>query len=242
LERQPQKGGPSNARLRLLLVAGVVGGVLVAAASLSPAGLTGWDVANAAPLAIILLLMVARLSVSTRPLGPMARQLAVFLSFGVVLIVGYSYRDDFGHLFDRALGTIVPGRGAETARGVMQFQADDSGQFVIDAEVNGVAVHFLVDTGASGIALTQRDASRLGMHLEDLQFTGLFATANGTERAAPVTLGSVRIGPMSARAVAAWVNEGDLDQSLLGMSFLSTLGRVEIHGHTLVLQSGSDQQ
>jgi aspartyl protease family protein len=93
-----------------------------------------------------------------------------------------------------------------------------------------------MDTGASGIALSRRDAGRLGLDTKDLRYTGLFSTANGMVRAAPVTLDSVQIGPLSANAVSAWVNEGDLDQSLLGMSYLSTLGRIEIKGDTLILE------
>jgi aspartyl protease family protein len=203
---------------------------------MSPGALDGWDIARGLPLAIILLLMVARLSASTRPLGPMARQFAVILAFGTILVVGYSYRDDLTAAFGRAMGTIVPSRGTEIAPGMMRFIADDRGQFAIDATVNGVAVHFLMDTGASGIALSRRDAGRLGLDPKDLRYTGLFATANGMVRAAPVTLDSVQIGPLSANAVPAWVNEGDLDQSLLGMSYLSTLGRIEIKGDTLILE------
>ena len=95
---------------------------------------------------------------------------------------------------------------------------------------------FLVDTGASGIALSKRDAERLGLKPEDLRYTAPFSTANGMTRATPVTLDAIKIGPMRAYSVHAWVNEGDLDQSLLGMSYLSTLGRVEIRGDTLILE------
>jgi aspartyl protease family protein len=234
LERRPRKG--SSPALRLLLIGGVIAGVIALAASASPRGLDGWDVAYASPLIVILILMVMRLAASTSPLGPKAKQLAFFLILGTVLVVGYSYRDTLDVIFGRTLGSIVPGHGTQIAPGMMRFQADDGGQFVIDATVNGTAVHFLVDTGASGIALSQRDASRLGFKPEDLRYTSLFSTANGTTRGAPVTLDAIKIGPMQAYSVHAWVNEGDLSQSLLGMSYLSTLGRVEIKGDTLILE------
>jgi aspartyl protease family protein len=231
VERRPPRGG--SPFLRLALIAGIVAAIVGAVASSSPGALSGWDVAYAAPLSIILILMVMRLAVSTRPLGRMAKQLSFFLIAGTVLVVGYSYRDDLGVMFGRTMSSVVPGRGAQVSPGVMRFQADDGGQFVIDATVNGTAVRFLVDTGASGIALSKRDAQRLGFDAKDLRYTGLFSTANGTTRAAPVTLDAIKIGPMQAYSVHAWVNDGDLDQSLLGMSYLSTLGRVEIKGDTL---------
>jgi aspartyl protease family protein len=220
----------------LLLIGGAVAGVIAVAASASPRGLDDWDVAYASPLIIILILMVMRLAASTSPLGPKAKQLAFFLVAGTVLVVGYSYRDNMGVIFGRMLGSIVPGHGTQIAPGMRRFQADDGGQFVIDATVNGTAVHFLVDTGASGIILSQRDAGRLGFEAKDLRYTSQFSTANGTTRGAPVTLDAIKIGPMQAYSVHAWVNEGDLDQSLLGMSYLSTLGRVEIKGDTLILE------
>ena len=234
MEKPPRKGGFLT--VRLVLIAGIVAAVIGIFASASPGGLGGWDVARAAPLSVILVLMVMRLAASTQPLGRMAKQLSLFLIAGTVLVVGYSYRDDLGVIFGRTLGTVVPGHGTQIAPGMMRFQADDGGQFVIDATVNGTAVHFLVDTGASGIALSKRDAERLGIDAKDLSYTGLFSTANGTTRAAPVTLDAIKIGPMQAYSVHAWVNEGDLDQSLLGMSYLSTLGRVEIKGDTLILE------
>ena len=119
---------------------------------------------------------------------------------------------------------------------MMRFTADDTGQFAIDATVNGVAVHFLMDTGASGIALSRRDADRLGFDPKALRYSDIVSTANGMTRAAPVMLDSIQIGPLSAESVHAWVNQGDLDQSLLGMSYLSTLGRIEIKGDTLILE------
>jgi len=234
MERGPRKGGSRT--LRLALIAGIVAAVIGIVASSSPGGLGGWDVARAAPLSIILVLMVMRLAASTRPLGHMAKQLSFFLIAGTVLVVGYSYRDDLNGVFGRTLGTLVPGHGTQIAPGMMRFQADNRAQFVIDATVNGTAVHFLVDTGAGGIILSKRDAERLGFKPEDLRYTTPFSTANGMTRGAPVTLDAIKIGPMRAYSVHAWVNEGDLDQSLLGMSYLSTLGRVEIKGDTLILE------
>jgi aspartyl protease family protein len=225
------------ALLRFLVIAAFVIAIIATVAALSPGAVSGEDAAYAAPLSIWLVWMVLRLATATRhPMSKMAKQLSVFLILGVVLVVGYSYRDDFNGIFGRALGTAVPGHGTEVAPGMMRVQADDGGQFVINATVNGTAIHFLVDTGASGIALSQRDARRLGIDPKDLGYTAIFSTANGKTRAAPIKLDSIQVGPLSASNVSAWVNEGDLDQSLLGMSYLSTLGRIEIRGDTLILE------
>lgn len=234
MERRPHR--PGSPLLRLALIAGIVLAIIGAAVSSSPGGLGGSDIAYALPGSIILALMAMRLAASTQPLGRIAKQLSFFLITGAVLVIGYSYRGDLGMVSDRVLGAVVPGHGTQVAPGMMRFQADDRGQFVIDATVDGTAIHFLVDTGAGGIALSKRDAERLGLEPDSLRYTIPISTANGMTRAAPVTLDAVAIGPMQAHSVRAVVNEGDLDQSLLGMSYLSTLGRVEIRGDTLILE------
>jgi aspartyl protease family protein len=234
MERRPRKAG--NWTLRLALIAVILSAIIGVAASMSPGGLGDWDAARAIPLGVILILFVARLATSTQPLGRMAKQLSVFLALGTVLVVGYSYRDDVNAIFGRAVGTAVPARGVQVAPGVMRFEADDGGAFVVNATVNGTAVRFLIDTGASGIALSQRDARRLGIDDNTLDYNTPILTANGMTRAASVTLKSIEVGPLTAHDVKAWVNKGELDQSLLGMSFLSTLGRVEIRGHALTLE------
>jgi aspartyl protease family protein len=234
MHRRTRKAG--NWTLRLAVIAVILTAIVGMAASMAPGGLDDWGVARAIPLGVIIILMVLRLAASTRPLGHMAKQLSVFLALGAVLVVGYSYKDDLQAIFGRTLGTVVPGRGTEVAPGMMRFQADNSGQFVVNATVNGKGVRFLVDTGASGIALSRRDAERLGFDNSKLDFDTPFSTANGMTRGARITLDAIQVGPLTAHGVRAWVNEGDLDQSLLGMSYLSTLGRVEIRGDTLILE------
>ncbi len=229
-------GPPHRTLFRLLIIGGIVGTIVVIAVSLSPRRLNGWDEAWLAPTAIVSVMVVSRLVMSRQALGAMGRQVLAVLAIFVVLMVGYSYRDDLGEIFDRALGTIAPSRGVRLAPGIMRFTADSEGQYHIDARVDGVGVHFLVDTGASGIALSRADARALGFDVKDLRFTELYSTANGMTRGAPVVLNSIEIGPLGATHVRASVNEGDLDESLLGMSYLSTLGRIEIKGDRLTIE------
>lgn len=105
----------------------------------------------------------------------------------------------------------------------LTIPADMRGHFLVDAEVNGTAVTFLVDTGASSVVLSPQDARRIGLEPERLRFTERFGTANGTVRAAPVELREIRIGQLAQRYVPASVNEAPMGISLLGMTFLSRL-------------------
>jgi aspartyl protease family protein len=237
LERPPPPRGPIRFGPRFFLFAGLIVTVLAVIVVALPSGPGTGDIVRAIPTGIILLLFAARLATSRVLLSQMARQLGVFVALGAILLIGYSYRTELSDVLGRAMGTVMPSRGTEIAPGMMRFTANDQGQFSVDARVNGNGVRFLMDTGASGIVLSARDAGRLGFDLHSLHYTGLFSTANGMVRAAPVTLDTLTVGPFTATGVTAWVNEGDLGQSsLLGMSYLSTLGRIEIKGDTLLLE------
>jgi len=113
----------------------------------------------------------------------------------------------------------LPGRAIPVSGGVELAAADD-GHFYAEALVNGVNVRFAIDTGASQIVLNQRDARRIGLDPGTLAYTGVATTANGTTPTAPVRLDSLVLGPYEDRNVPAVVNRGDLDTSLLGVSYL----------------------
>ncbi len=111
-------------------------------------------------------------------------------------------------------------------------KAADS-HFWADANVNGQPVHFLVDTGATAVALTPADAQRLGFKPADLKYGHSVTTATGSTRAAQVTLTSVSVNGARLQDVKALVVAEGLDVSLLGMSYLGRLTRFEATRDTL---------
>ena len=114
---------------------------------------------------------------------------------------------------------------------------DERGHFQVDARIEGRKLSFMVDTGASVIALTASDAARLGIHPAQREFVTEVKTANGTVRAAPVRLDEVEVGDLVVRDVAALVMPDEaLSDNLLGLSFLSRLRRFEYSGGRLVLE------
>ncbi len=94
---------------------------------------------------------------------------------------------------------------------------------LIDASDGGRAVHLMVDTGASVVALTPADAVRLGLRLKPDDFSGTVITASGPARAAPVQLRAVAVAGARVERVEALVVEKGLPHSLLGMSYLGRL-------------------
>jgi len=102
----------------------------------------------------------------------------------------------------------------------VNLAADARGHFVTMGQVNGGAVRFLVDTGATLVALPASEAERLGINYK-LGKPGLSRTANGTTPTYLIKLDTVRIGDVVINQVDAAVMEGGLDIALLGMTFLN---------------------
>ena len=112
-----------------------------------------------------------------------------------------------------------------------------NGHFQVAGAVDGHRLNFMVDTGASVIALTARDAAALGIHPAESEYTATVRTANGTVHAAPVTLDRVEIEDLVEYNVGAMVlPDGALNDNLLGLTFLSKLRKFEYSDGRLVLE------
>jgi len=131
-----------------------------------------------------------------------------------------------------------PGAGREVVgNGNASFvirRAPDS-HFYADAEVNGAMIHFLVDTGATGILLTQGDAERAG--ISGGEYTAKAVGVGGEISLMPATAEQIALGPHNARNVPVMVaKDSHLPVSLLGQSYLSRIGTVSISGDAMTLQ------
>jgi aspartyl protease family protein len=126
--------------------------------------------------------------------------------------------------------------GANENDGGVTLRAGEYGHFETAADVNGRSIDVMVDTGASLVALTYEDAERAGIFLRTADFTHSVSTANGTAKIAPVRISSISIGGITVRNIEGAVSQpGKLHKTLLGMSFLGRLSRVDMRAKTLVL-------
>jgi len=110
---------------------------------------------------------------------------------------------------------------------VVLHRATD-GHYYARAQVNGTEIRFLVDSGATIVALTREDAAHAGIHVGPGDFTDTAETPSGIVALKPIILDRVSIGPVAATRVRAAVMGGQGGMSLLGQSFLTRIGKVEI--------------
>jgi aspartyl protease family protein len=133
-----------------------------------------------------------------------------------------------------------PGPAAPAYSGgprTVEIPRDARGHFRVTGVVDGRRLEFMVDTGATVIALKKSDAARLGYHPTPRDYFGQVRTANGIVRVAPIRLGMVEVGGVLVRDVEANVSPDEaLGENLLGLSFLSRLRRFEYREGRLVLE------
>ncbi|MGH6926280.1 MAG: TIGR02281 family clan AA aspartic protease [Propylenella sp.] len=120
----------------------------------------------------------------------------------------------------------------------VEVKAARDGHFYVDAEVNFREVRFMVDTGATVVALRQSDAAAAGIRPRPADFLHPVQTANGTTNAAAATLDSVTVAEIEVRNVRALVlPDEQLSVSLLGASFLNGVERFEVTDGTLIFEN-----
>ena len=201
-------------------------------------GLTQDQLGRLIPMVVILLIIAAGVfSRQRHRFGELVGNLVLWAGIFGVAMVGYAYRDDLQGVASRVFGELMPGTAVvDSSGGTATFRAGMDGHFTINADINGATVRTIFDTGASAVVLTHADAIKAGIDTDTLRYDIQVQTANGTGRAAGVTLDRLEVGGITRNRVRAFVAErGALDTSLLGMSFLTTLSRYAVSGNSLEL-------
>lgn len=172
-----------------------------------------------------------------------ARDFLTWVLVAVMLVAGYSYREEILSLGHRVAGELLPpGTALRADRESLgdrslQIRRRSDGHFIVRPQVNGLVLSMLVDTGASTVVLKPADAQRLGFDVDKLKYTVAVQTANGTTYAASIRLRELALGPITVTEVDALVaRPGALKENLLGMSFLSRLRSYEFTTEYLTLR------
>ena len=160
----------------------------------------------------------------------MGQALRMALAWGLIFVgvmAGYGLWSDIRQ-------DVMP-RQMVSDSGQVEVPRASDGHYYLTLTINGMAVPFMVDTGASGMVLSTEDAARLGIEADSLQFLGQAMTANGVVRTARVTLPEVELGPFRNTDFRAFVTEGEMPGSLLGMDYLGQF-RMEFDQGRLILR------
>lgn len=123
------------------------------------------------------------------------------------------------------------GYSAPAARTEMSIARGNGGHYWVSGTINNQSAQFLVDTGATSVAMNEGQARRLGIDYRAVGTPMMASTASGTARGWKVTLNSVKLGGVEVLGVEAVVLEGEFPtEILLGMSYLNRVGWREDQG------------
>ena len=132
------------------------------------------------------------------------------------------------------VGQHAIGAAPADGSGMVVMTADSQGHFYATGSVNGAAVRFLVDTGATMVSLGANDARRIGLDFNRGQ-KSMTQTANGQTMVSKVKLDTVRIGDVTLHNVDALIHQTEMPMALLGMSFLNRM-EMQRDGSTMTLR------
>ncbi|MFC7705028.1 TIGR02281 family clan AA aspartic protease [Plastorhodobacter daqingensis] len=163
-----------------------------------------------------------------RQMGQMVQQMAIWLLIIIGLATGWGLWSDLQR--DR-----IPQHSVITGAARVEVPRAIDGHYYLTLELNGTPVRFVVDTGATDVVLTTQDAARIGIDPADLGYFGQARTANGTVRTARIRIDEVTLGEFRDTNLTAWVNEGQMETSLLGMAYLNRFERIEMVRDRLIL-------
>lgn len=172
------------------------------------------------------------------------KDISSWAGIALLLVTVYTFKTELMEGTERVIQQVLPAgtnlnitpQNAENA--TVRLRIRDDGQFVVRTTTNNKSISMLIDTGASHVVLSASDARTLGINLDTLNYVIPINTANGSTLAARQTIDVISIGPIKINRIDALIaREGDLTQSLLGMSFLRRLRSYEVTGDFLVLRS-----
>ena len=176
--------------------------------------------------------------------GQIIKDIISWAGIILILVTIYTFRFELMEGVDKVTHQLLP---AGTNISLSPFSKDkaavrvrklENGHFVVKTLTSNRPITMLVDTGASSVILSARDARTIGIPPESLNYNIPINTVAGRTVAARIIIDKITIGPITLRAVEALVaREGELNESLLGMSFLNRLRSYEVKGDFLILRS-----
>ena len=166
----------------------------------------------------------------------------VFFAIAALVLAGVMPRV-MSHVGNAPATEAQPAKRAEAPKQqtnsvrTVTVRGDRLGHFQVEGSVDGRRLDFMVDTGASLVALRERDANKLGIFPTPRDYTARTSTANGVIAVAPVRLSSLEVNGIRIYDVGAVViPDQALGVNLLGMSFLSRVRRFEMANGRLVME------
>ncbi|MBF8247021.1 MAG: TIGR02281 family clan AA aspartic protease [Rickettsia sp.] len=162
--------------------------------------------------------------------------IVIWLLIGLILIILYSFEYELWYVWDRVKINLMPKHyysKSKTERIILKREKD--GHFYLNAKLNGKAIRFLIDTGATHSFLSIEATKSLGINLSQLSFNKIYQTANGTTRGAAFQVKTFTLGKIKLKNPIFHVGENYQGISLLGMDIIRLFDNFMIDNDHLII-------
>jgi len=181
-----------------------------------------------------LVLVVSAFAVRRANMAQSLKMFAAWIMIFAAAFILFTFKDDFLALGQRVMVETRGGAEVDRQTGELGIRQAPDGHFWVDAEVNGVTVRFLVDSGATTTSLSRDTARRAG--ITSSSGRAMVQTANGVVMVERGRVDRLVIGPIDRRDVAVHVSDAFGDLNVIGMNFLSSLSAWGVEGRTLKMR------
>jgi aspartyl protease family protein len=181
-------------------------------------------------------LLIGSLAARRLPLGQTLKMMLAWIAIFAGLFAVFSFRNEFGMIWDRVKADISGTANQHMAGNALKLTRGDDGHFHVQARVNGKAVDFLVDSGASVTSMSTEAADAVGLEYDRGSIPVLLETANGKATAWRGKIASFDVGGIIAKDHTVFIGEGLGETNLLGMNFLDELSSWKVEGDVMTLE------
>ena len=172
--------------------------------------------------------------------GEIVKTALSWVAIFAVVLVAFSYQNELLAVWNRVTGDLTGSNDQQIVGSTLKIRQSADGHYWVNAKVNGKPVRFLIDSGATTTAMTLDTARATNVEIYESGFPTVLTTANGTVEAQRGQIGSLEVGPMTARDMSVVVAEEFGDSNVIGMNFLSSLGSWRVEGNEMILEPPSE--
>ena len=184
---------------------------------------------------ILIALLIMGFSRKELPIKKFFEYAGVWIAFALVALVLYSYRFEIIEAKDRVLSNLFPSKAINKNHQQLTINVSQDGHYYLNVKIKNQTVRFMIDTGASEMAIDKNLATKLGYDLKNLHYDKIFQTANGQAYGASIYFDEVDVSGIKFYNVIGSITNSDLATPLLGMSFLQKFYKYEFYRDKLIL-------
>ena len=183
---------------------------------------------------ICILLLVSSLAARRLSLGEVAKAALAWIAIFAALFAIFSFRFEFIGIWERVKADISGTAGQSISGEAIELRRQDDGHYWLLVDINGKAVRFMVDSGATMTAINATTAKEVGVEADGYPI--ILSTANGRVAAKRGNVRSLVVGPHRIENHAVVVSESFGDVNLLGMNFLNSMQSWRVEANVMILQ------